>query len=95
MITFTDGTEISWEEAAGLIEAEGALITTLWYDSDGQRCVVGVLENWTKNGSYKTDRNMKGGNGLMSANDLFLGTPEARAVYMAAWCRAQDEEKVS
>ncbi len=91
MITFTDGTEISWEGAAVLVEAEGRLIHSPWRNAQGERCAAGVLEEWTGVGRFRS-RGIIGAAPIIKANEAFVGTPEARAVYMAGWLRKQDKE---
>lgn len=94
MIKFTDGTEISWENAAGMIEAEGRVFTDLWCSTKNERCATGVIEGWRyNNGSFETHRTMllSSLDSIIGTNDGFEGTPEERAVYMAEWCRRQDD----
>ena len=93
MIKFMDGTEISWEEAARMIEAEGRLITKFWCNSKNERCATGVIEDWfygefcvKSKGGFQTQLACQ----IQKANDEFAGTPEERAVYMAQWLRSQE-----
>lgn len=93
MIKFTDGTEISQEEAAHLIEAEGRLIRNLWCNSKNERCVTGVIEDWHHDGLLVKSQRVMIFDPLckiQKINDAFEGTPEERAVYMAAWLRMQE-----
>ncbi len=89
MITFTDGTEMSWEEAAVKIEAEGRVIADLIYWNEGGRCSVAIIGNYQ--GPCIWDRQLERGihDRISDESELFKGTPEERAVYMAAWCRKQ------
>lgn len=96
MITFDDGTAISWEEAAQKIEAEGRLIAHDLVSPEG-RCVLGVLGNFTHNDfennpkvNPDTPNWMTQFNSMVSTNNTFSGTPEERAVYMAGWLRNQE-----
>ncbi len=98
MIKFHDGTEITWEEAARMIEAEGRIGTGVWVDATGLRCTSAVIRNIT--GPRGTNSNLRTfdppeGSAeyqISIANDGFVGTPKERAVYMAEWLRAQDKE---
>lgn len=94
MIKFTDGTGISWEEAAQIIETEGRLITGTVYDENAERCIYGVLCGY---GATENIRQIDGEgmfqagiSGMISVNNTFDGTPEERCAYMAAWLRARD-----
>ena len=90
MIKFDDGTEITWEEAARMIEAEGLIYQTKGYGDEFGRCSLGVLQGWTPD--YHLDRLLPiGGPGrdIVEASETFEGTPEERCVYMAAWLRAR------
>ena len=80
---------ITYEEAARMVEAEGRLGTdTLINSLTKLRCVVSVVRNFTGNldvlSPYEPVLV-----GAMGANDEFVGTPEERATYMAAWFRSR------
>ena len=90
MITlhFNNGTEITSQEAAALLRKEGRLGTGHYYDLNGLRCLVGVLENHSieENGRWferdtVVDLFSKGLD--TSANDAFAGTPEERCEHFA------------
>ena len=101
MIKFDDGTVISWNKAAQMIEAEGRLITGELLNPDG-RCAMGVIGDF-KTPLYSENRKTRVTmrrfdsplattiRPMVEANNTFMGTPEQRAVYMAAWCRAQEQ----
>ena len=93
MIKFTDGTEITWEEAAGMIEDEGRLIPKSTWTSEG-RCVWGVLGNAQKGSTPKIIKDRDLLSKLITSNNKFVGSPEERAMYMAAWCRAQGDSEL-
>ena len=93
MIRFTDGTSLTGEEAAQLVESEGRLITDHLINPDGERCAGGVLVGSTQENEWP--RHLSIGHyvfwsRLIDANHDFQGTPEERAVYMAQWLRNQD-----
>ena len=100
-LEYTDGSSITLEEAAALIEAEGKLITVVFGDSLGRRCLTAVLENRRGQGTFHARRLSHESNIWLSLhgvyiqdNDYFVGTPEARAAHFAARFRelAQEEE---
>ena len=79
-LEYTDGTSITLEEAAALIEAEGVLIQGWYCNPNGRRCLVGVLDGWGKTHPYtrqKTQQTMAwlASHNLSSRdNDRFKGT---------------------
>jgi len=89
MITFSDGTTMTFEEAAQLMEEEGRLGTVVLYDLHSHlRCVLGVLGNITEESrSSHIPYKINIVSDIWLANDTFKGTPEERAVYMAQWFR--------
>lgn len=98
MIKFDDGTEISWEEAAVMIEAEGRLISDKLINDSGERCVVGVLSGAESLSPRIVKRRYSADpdddspfDRMIQENNFFQGTPEERAVYMAGWMRAQGD----
>ena len=92
LITFTDGTEISWEEAAQKIEAEGSIHQTEGFGNEYGRCAGGVLMDWRlpyrigPQGYIQKPEFER----IVEASVGFEGTPEERATVMAAWCREQE-----
>jgi len=98
MIHFTDGTSITFEQAAQMMEEEGALTRGVYFNAVN-RCAIGVLENiQIGDMSFTPERRIKlrGSSfaiDLFTANDSFEGTPEQRAAYMAEWFRSLEEEE--
>lgn len=91
MIEFDDGTSLTYEAAAQLIEAEGRLGVYSAVAKNGDRCVGGVLidaewrempSNWKRMAFDPLSSRM------IRENNRFAGTPEERAVHMAQWFRA-------
>lgn len=95
MITYKDGTAITYGEAARLVEAEGRLIADNLTSPKG-RCILGVLGDY--HGIDARSRHpllfLTLPMGMVSANNAFKGTREGRAAHMAAWLRALDTEVV-
>lgn len=75
------------QELADEVEAEGRLITGSFWCPEG-RCLWGVIENYNQNGHTREltrasrTQLILAGLGAISS-DAFLGTPEARCVWVA------------
>jgi len=97
MITFDDGTTMTWEEAAVLVEAEGSVYQTGGFGDECGRCTVGILIDWTPTFRIGTHGYLNDSreNDIINASEEFEGTPEERAVFMAAWFRTQSEGETS
>ena len=94
MIEFTDGTTITFREAAEMVRAEGALITGHLINEEGQRCVGGVLINSSKKNTwpvYPTDHALW--SKVVHENNAFEGTPEEEALRRESFL-AQDPSSV-
>ena len=100
-LEYTDGTSITLEEAAALIEAEGRLAVGSFSKDNGARCLFGALEGWSPS-QDRRDRRLSrnsefylNNRGLgIRDNDDFKGSMKARAAHFAARFRelAQEEE---
>ena len=89
MLEFTDGTSISYEDAAQLMEKEGELILG-WYNLGGERCALGVLYNTTNRHHHKRRLSSYGlAIEIATVNNNFEGAPAQRCEYMARWFREQ------
>ena len=91
MITFDDGTVITFAEAAEQIESEGAIFQTFGYGNQaGERCSLGVLFGWTPSFHRDyVDLSAEGFSNLASdiikASEGFEGTPQERCRFMTEW----------
>lgn len=96
MIEFTDGTTITCEEAAQLIEAEGQ-VGIGDFAGPHYRCSLGIIEGWAHETqeSTRTVLGMSIRQGAVQNGDAFEGTPEERSVFMAAYFRSLPEEGIT
>lgn len=96
-LIYADGSTISWEGVARLIELEGRIAKGVLFDQKsgegagghyGDRCVVGVILDIQDDRSYG-QLITKFMRWMMDISDQFEATPEERADYMAKWCRGR------
>ena len=102
MIHFSDGHSITFEEAAQLVEKEGRLGNVILIDNYGLRCLIGVLVDFKDSSDQISayckivkvgnKEGVEGLNRLWMLSDTFRGTPEERAIYVAAQLRTMQEE---
>ena len=86
IIYFIDGTTITTQEAADLVEKENKLGCNNFIDKEGLRCVFGVIGDWSlftpdahgKMARKKSIRALEHYKVSVQNNDTFVGTPEER-----------------
>ena len=91
MIKFDDGTEITWEEAAVMIEEEGSIYQTEDFGNGFGRCAVGVLIDWAPPYHVGSHGYINYPHEIIHAGEEFKGTAEERCTFMAGWMRAQGD----
>ncbi len=93
MITFTDGSTMTYKEVAALIRAERRL-GTRHFNNAGVRCATGVINDTQPDGlSHHRVKSFDPpiGFDIIYTNDGFRGSPEERAKYMARKFEAAPE----